>query len=365
MNSASKNAKVVRLYVGYVRDAKRLSETTIRAIEKAIHSYEIATEDADFKTFDRQKARRFTAWLEKVGPSGNGASAHQSYQILRQLSAFFHWLASRSGYKSRIVSSDIEYLSLEKIKMQRINSPISVDWPDREFVNELVNSISVENELDRRDKALVCFLFLSGMRDMAIATLPLGCFDSKTLEVRQFPDMGVKTKNSKRFVSKLFTFDENLLLIVTNWVSHLKIKRGFQSTDPIFPRTLVVRHQQTGEFATQDIEPVFWKGAGPIRSILKSRSERAGLKYYKPHSFRHAASQLELRQCMNPEEIRAVSQNLGHENVGTTLTNYAKLTPDRLKYVLGSIDFCNNAEDQFDEQFMRKLTLFARRREKG
>lgn len=364
MNSALKNAKAIRNYVEYLRDAKRRSESTIRAVERAIHSFETATNEADFACFDRHKAKHFTIWLEKTGSSGNGTSARQSYQILHQLRAFFHWLAFQPGYKSRIQVSDIEYLSLDRKKLQEVNSENLVDWPSKAHVIALVNSIGQDTDIDMRDRALISFLLLSGMRDMAVATLPLGCFDLNKLEILQYPDRGVVTKNSKKFVSRLFEFDTRLLNTVKDWVDYLIQNRHFSASNPLFPRTRVIRDESTSEFSSSAVEPVFWKSAGPIRSILKTRSECAELPYYKPHAFRHAASQLALRQCASPEEFRAVSQNLGHENVGTTLTNYAKLTPERIQLVLGSIDFENANEDQFDDEFMRKLQLFAQIRKK-
>ena len=364
MNNALKNAKAIRHYVEYLRNAKRRSESTIRAIERAIRSFENATGEADFARFDRHKAKRFTVWLEEEGLSGNGTSARQSYQVLTHLRSFFHWLAFQSGYKSKVQPSDIDYLSLDKIKLQEVNSQQLVDWPSKEHVISLVNSIGQDDEIDRRDRALVSFLLLSGMRDMAVASLPLGCFDPNKLEVQQFPEMGVETKNSKKFVSRLFEFDDHLVAILTIWVEYLKTDRKFSASNPLFPRSRVTRDEMTSEFISREVEPVFWKSAGPIRNILKFRSKNAGLQYYKPHAFRHAASQLALRQCLSPEDIRAVSQNLGHENVGTTLTNYAKLTPERIQYVLGSINFKKTENHQFDEEFMRKLQLFARVREK-
>jgi hypothetical protein len=46
-----------------------------------------------------------------------------------------------------------------------------------EYVRRLVDSIVVSNEIDQRDRAMISFTLLSGMRDQAIASLPLGCFD--------------------------------------------------------------------------------------------------------------------------------------------------------------------------------------------
>lgn len=92
-------------------------------------------------------------------------------------------------------------------------------------------------------------------------------------------------------------------------------------------------------FECCEVEPVFWKSTNPIRQILKDRSERANLPYYHPHSFRHAAIVLSLRRCRNAEEIKAVSQNFGHENIGTTLLTYGKLDNYRVNEIIDKVDF--------------------------
>lgn len=357
MNNALKNAKAVRLYIEYLRYAKRRSEATIVAVERALYIFEKTSNFADFARFDRHAAKRFTTWLEEQGPSGNGTSAKQMYQILHHLRSFFHWLAFQPGYKSKIQMADIDYLSMDKKMLQEIIASNIVDWPSKEHVLSLVESIEPVSEIDQRDRALISFLLLSGMRDMAVVTLPLGCFDTNRLEIHQFPKKGVQTKFHKKLTTHLFVFDDRFLSFILDWVRHLTEARRFTAHDPLFPRNRIIRNEETGEFTTTGVEPVFWRSAGPVRHALKSRSKQAGLPYFKPHAFRHASAQLATRQCTSPEELRVVSQNLGHENVGTTLTNYAKLAPERIREVMNFIDFRRIGEDTFDDEFQRKLRL--------
>jgi hypothetical protein len=41
--------------------------------------------------------------------------------------------------------------------------------------------------------------------------------------------------------------------------------------------------------------------------------------------------------CRTPEQIKAWSQNLGHENIATTLTSYGTIDPHRQGEVIGGI----------------------------
>ena len=56
---------------------------------------------------------------------------------------------------------------------------------------------------------------------------------------------------------------------------------------------------------------------------------RAGLPYFNPHTFRRTLAQLGERLCRTPEEFKAWSQNLGHENVLTTFSSYGEVARTR------------------------------------
>ena len=55
----------------------------------------------------------------------------------------------------------------------------------------------------------------------------------------------------------------------------------------------------------------------------------AGLPYANPHSFRKTLAQLGERMCRTPEEFKAWSQNLGHEQVLTTFSSYGQVAHER------------------------------------
>jgi integrase len=59
-----------------------------------------------------------------------------------------------------------------------------------------------------------------------------------------------------------------------------------------------------------------------IRTIFKEAFASVGLPYFNPHSFRKTLALLGGQMCKSPEEYKAWSQNLGHENVLTTLSSY-------------------------------------------
>ncbi len=346
MKANAKNEKEKRAFTRWLKEAKGYSEATIVTIERAIYLYEDYSDHEDFGRFSRGRAMGFKTWLEDRQSKKGASNPTGMYHTLRHLRSFFAWLRDRPGYKSKIDYSDIEYLTLDRKKVQEIHSPHPVRFPPLDYVVQLANSIKIESEIDQRDQALIAFLFLSGMRDSAIASLPLGCFDKEKLTIDQSPSKGVKTKFGKAFIARLFGFDDQLLGYVKAWAEYLEKEKLFASTDPLFPQTRVIQAPGSLSFSATAVKPVFWQGAGSIRQILRVRAKAAGLEYFHPHTFRHAAVHLAFERCDSPEEIKAVSQNLGHEQVMTTLTTYGTLEQSKVQELVGALDFSPEKKDR-------------------
>jgi hypothetical protein len=72
-----------------------------------------------------------------------------------------------------------------------------------------------------------------------------------------------------------------------------------------------------------------WSTASPIRTIFRDAFEAADLPYFNPHSFRKTLVTLGQTLCQSPEEFKAWNQNLGHEDVLTTLYSYGSVQQHR------------------------------------
>jgi integrase len=56
--------------------------------------------------------------------------------------------------------------------------------------------------------------------------------------------------------------------------------------------------------------------------MLQERCKEAGISYYNPHSFRHAAVAYMSEKGLTEADKRSISLVLGHENIGTTFGSY-------------------------------------------
>jgi hypothetical protein len=84
-----------------------------------------------------------------------------------------------------------------------------------------------------------------------------------------------------------------------------------------------------GQFANVGLTREFWADAEPVRRIFRKAFERAGLPYFNPHSLRNLLARLGTELCQNAEQLKAWSQNLGHEQLITTVYNYGSVAPNR------------------------------------
>lgn len=341
------NEKVKHKYYDFLKESQGYSELTINAIKKAIYRYEEFSGYEDFSKFNQKKAVEFKKWLEaKTDPrTKKQISISTVYQYIRHLKDFFKWLCYQKNYKTKICMTDVEFLRLPKEKARLAVSKKREHYPTIEQVKKVIASIEIHSEIDKRDRALLSFTLLSGMRDSAIVSLSIGCFDEQTLKVNQDPKLGVKTKFSKHIRSVLFQFDEELLEYFLEWYRYLKTEKVFGNSDPVFPKNLVQNAENAKSFVSNYVEPKFWQSVSSMREIFRQRFEYAGIEYFPPHTFRHLAVITAVSKCKNGHEIKAVSQNFGHEDVGTTMTTYGTLTNTQMNGIITNMNFSETNND--------------------
>jgi integrase len=335
------NEKIKRRYFNWVSGALGQSVSTIKLKENALWKYDEFSKHQDYKKFNSKIAEAFRKWLEtnKNIKTGKVLDKTTQYGILRHVNHFFTWLSIQTGYKSKIKSDDIVYLRLSRADMKIATSSKMPKYPSLEYILRLC-SFNVINEIDQRDRALIAFTALSGMRDFAIITLSLGCFNPETLLVEQLSSLGVHTKFSKDIHTTLFQFNPELVKYVLDWYRYLKEVKLFNNTSPFFPSTKIEIDSKTHQsFISKGIDNSQWSNANSMRTVFKIRSKQVGLEYYPPHRFRHFAIREASKYAVTAEQIKAISQNVGHENVSTTFMSYGAIDEYRVASIINQLDF--------------------------
>lgn len=323
-----KNERIKRRYLAYLQDAKRLSSSSADQAAAAIAMFEASTKWKDFAAFHIEQARSFKSQLAAQTNAETGKPlAHATiHSRLMALRAFFRWLSGQAGYR-KISYTDADYFNPTANDSRIATALREKPAPSIEQVRHVLVSINPATDLDRRDQALIAFALLTGARDDAIASLALRHVDIVARTVFQ-DARSVRTKNRKTFTSWFFPIGEDIEAIVVEWVSRLKANHLFGLDDPVFPATRVAL-DGGGRFAPAGLDRAFWKSADAIRRIFRQRFEAAGLSYFNPHSFRTTLARHGEQVCRTPEEFRAWSQNLGHDQVLTTFTSYGSVTSHR------------------------------------
>ena len=191
------------------------------------------------------------------------------------------------------------------------------------------------SEIERRNRALVAFALLTGARDAAITSMKLKHVDLKEGCVHQ-DAREVKTKFSKTFTTYFFPVGEEVRQIVADWVRFLQEEKLWGNDYPLFPATRIALGQAR-QFEAAGLDRQHWSTATPIRAIFREAFERAGLAYFNPHSLRKTLARLGEQVCQSPEDFKAWSQNLGHEQVLTTFMSYGRVATDRQGEIIRGI----------------------------
>lgn len=180
--------------------------------------------------------------------------------------------------------------------------------------------------LQRRDKALFAFVVLTGARDGAIASMRLKHVD--LVENCVYQDArDVKTKFAKTFTTWFFPVDTAYLETVQDWIAYLRQEELFGPSDALFPKPKM--GLKDGSFAALGLSRETYSNAGKLRVIIKEAFTNAGLPPFAPHSFRKTLGLMANDHCKTPEQFKAWSLNLGHENIATTLSAYCPVSPSR------------------------------------
>lgn len=354
------NERIKRKYFVFLKDAKGQNPSSIDGVAMALTKFEKYNKRKDFKAFHFEQAIGFKNYLLRQNNASTGKKLSKAtiHSTLRHLKAFFQWLCLQNGYKSKLNYSDMEYFNMAENDVRVATARREKRVPSIEQITRVIDHMPSETAIERRNRALIAFTLLTGARDSAIATFKLQHVDIEGRSVYQDARQ-VKTKFAKTFRTYFFPIDEKFYQVVAEWMNYLKTELLFGDDDPLFPKTKMGQdHKQ--EFAVNGLARENWSNANPIRAIFKTAFTQAGLDYYNPHSFRDTLVRLGEVVCRTPEEFKAWSQNLGHEQVLTTFSSYGEVPQNRQSEVFERLRKPVGQTDQSDVEALARAVLARR-----
>ena len=346
-----KNEEIKDTYLLYLtKSAKdKLKTSTAESKIGSVRQFETFTKYADFKAFDEEQGISFYDYLDNQSIEVSTKIKH-----LNNVRDFFYWYLTSTKHKK----SQIEALNtLEpKDKDVRLNNRRElVEYPSNEEISKIF-SMPDDSIFAKRDLALISFQILSAARVSAIATLSIGNIDLDKKIVFQDPLEGVETKRDKYIITRFMEFDNKYLNYLIEWVNILKIDYFFTDNDPLFPKI----NEYAGGI---QVKKEFFGDATKYNALYTKICKKVGIKVYHPHCFRHYSIAEALKHIRTGEQLKALSQNVGHEEVITILEQYGNMTPNEYAKVIeqmfankGSADLANFTDEELLEE-LRKRTL--------
>ena len=350
------NAENERLLHEYKLYAKRFDPTTVDAMFASMRHFEKFNAG---KSFFLLKTKLVSAYRDKIcEPEAENRGKALSRSTVRHrashVKAFLKWLVQQEGYR-KLNASLCDYVILSKSQMAKALEPPPRDIPSAAEVLQVLAAMPQNYPTQRRDRAIVAVSFLFGTRADNTVSLRVCDVDCAARKVA-VDATKVRMKNSKSQTICWFPIGDLFEQIVRDWISeHLEL--GAVSNDALFsPDAALAIRKSLLRVMGKAIAP--WKTDHAVRRASANGCEVAGVPYYTPHSAKHFLELVKDNYCKTSEQRKAWSYNLGHENEQITLTNYAKMTPDRRDDVFRKL---SSKENQLDDEKDLLLALYEHR----
>lgn len=360
INPANELAK--RNYLAWLRNARGMSPATIDQVAAAIDTFAAATRHADFKSFRREQVISYKEGMgRQLNPdTGKPLAKATLNSRVKALRAFFEWLSHEPGYRRTVRFSDAAYFNLTANEARIATAARPQRTPSLEQVLSVLEAMPAETTVQRRDRAMIAFILLTGVRDSAAITLRLRHIDLAKGQVNQ-DAREVRTKGAKTFQSFFFAVGDRPRAIVADWIAELRGPLLFGPDDPLFPSTRLDLDAE-GRFAPLGVKREGWTTTAPVREVFRKAFVAAGLEPFGPHSLRRTLMRLAYELNLGPLELKAWSQNLGHDGVLTTFTSYGALGLEEQARVMAALEHrpANDATAS-DAAMLREMAAVARR----
>lgn len=330
------NERVKKQYEEALLHGRHRAPSTVDAVWRAINLFEGFTDKKSFKTLNTEQAKGFKRWLtQQVSPKGEPLSLSTVRSTLANIRDFFSWLVIHPKYIRKVDGRAVEYLRLSDNEERAGRATREKIAPTIEEVHKVLQIMPHATDVEKRNRAIIAFILITGVRDGALISLKHKDVDVGKREVWQDPKH-VKTKNRKGITSQFIPIDALALEIVLEWISYTRDVLDMRQDDALFPKQKITNNPETLHFDMDRLSNEHWANATPVRNVFHDAFKTAGLPKCQPHTLRNTISTWALENC-DQLQFKAISQSMGHDHAMTTYNSYATLPHDRLRKAIASI----------------------------
>ncbi len=337
----------IKEHLKYLDEVLQLNPVSVERYRFYLRHLLLWADDQNFRNVQTIRPTLPSYLASLPGKDGTGFLAGASQKkIINSSKRFFQW--AKSTYPREMNSLPIAWIDTLRPSRHQQSSAENV-FVSLEEVKNLISVPVPENNLALlRDQAAAAMLFLSGMRASAFTTLPISAIDLDNLTIRQWPELGVHTKNSKKATTFLLNIPE-LLDPVRRW-------------DAIARATLLASTPWYAPIAhTWGDQRLSNEEPGKTRShALQKRLQvlfsLANVEFKSPHKFRHGHAVYGLLHAQTMADYKAVSMNLMHGSIEITDSTYAPmLSSDVQERIAGLSSKPTSTPDNELESFLNSL----------
>lgn len=264
------------------------------------------------------------AYLDQVSsPSGKPLALETRKKIIELARRFFEWVKMNHSAEFKSLSPGW----IQKLKFLRKHASHTEAEPLFVSVDEAISLATmqaIDSDLAHwRDRAMAARLILTGERANAAVTSPILAIDFNSLTLKQWPELGVKTKNGKRATTFLLPIPK-LIEVARSWDEY--VRKHLPPTAPWYAPI----DNQWGEQKLSEAGPGKNRSVG-LNKRLRILFKKAGLPYKSAHKFRHGHAAYGLLHCQTMADYKAISLNLMHESLEITDRIYVHLRLDDIR----------------------------------
>lgn len=328
-----RNERIKRHFMEYRKHARQLSEQSLDKELAALERFDVWNGRKDFARFHIDWAMEFRAHLEQAkGAGGKPLGKSTARAIMATLREFTLWLSQQEGYRKRIRPADADYFRLSRRDEAEARAAPERPAPSMRQAKRALALMPADTPRALRDRAVVALLCLTGIRVRALVSLRIKHVDLVEKSVTQNP-REVATKFGKRIETFFAKGVDDAEVSLAAWIAHLDEVALYGPDDPLFPATAITPRANSG-FKPDGFTRRPWTSTEPVRQIVRTAFEAAGLPNYGPHAFRHMLARHTAKNAGSVAELVAASQNLGHTDVLTTLRSYGQIDRSRQRALI-------------------------------
>ncbi len=344
------NYKLTREFLDFLSEIKQLRPGSLHRYKLDLNHFLIWLDETAIEKCETKRPS-FASFLQtsRMDDRNEPLGVNTQKKIVQTTRRFLHWIKLYHPHR---------FKSLSVVWIESLKPAAGIEVPnDHEYVTleeaiHLAKYTLIENkQVYLRDQAAVAMLFLSGMRASAFSTLPIEAVDLPAMTVRQWPSLGVLTKNQKHATTYLLNVPI-LVDVVQAWDTVVRSQ---------LPSSAMWYAPIKCDWNDRTVSPEM---PGKNRNIslgkrLRKLSQMAGVPYKSPHKYRHGHAVYALLQAKTMADYKAISQNLMHGSINVTDSIYAWLNGDEIKQRISALSQNNSGLKTADnelEYFLCRLS---------